>query len=263
MSAGVTAAMVCPAPRNVVSGAAVTFSTASSQGELAVLRDDGPLVFALGDRVLREDRAPTSRDGARHLLHEALAAARAGRGHVRLRSFVEGRVPGLVFCDGEADLRAALELFDEAGRLPHFVYNPDAPATSTESYAAEIAQRQVLAVVGPFDFASPETLLRAAGVLDRAGVRVAFRGGLPVSSRHAPRVSAALAVRYGMDPAAARRALTLHAAEVAGVADRSGAIAARKDADLVVFSADPLRLDARVLEVYARGVRQYSRAVNP
>ena len=130
LMAGITGAMVCPSPRNVVSGSAVTFSTAVTKGQIEVLRDDGPLVFALGDRVLRRDRAPTSRGGARHLLREALAAARAGQGHPRLKSFVEGRIPGLIFCDGEPDVRAAFEIFDEVGRLPHFVHNSDAPTRS-------------------------------------------------------------------------------------------------------------------------------------
>ncbi len=263
LMAGITGAMVCPSPGNVVSGSAVTFSTAVTKGQIEVLRDDGPLVFALGDRVLRRDRAPTSRGGARHLLREALAAARAGQGHPRLKSFVEGRIPGLIFCDKEPDVRAAFEIFDEVGRLPHCVHNSDAPTRSTVGYAAAAAKRKVLTVIGPFDFTSEEPLLRTGGILDQAGVKVAFSGGLPAASRHSARVTAALAVRYGMDPAAARRALTVHAAEVAGVADRTGAITARKDADLVVFSADPLRLDARVLEVYVRGVRHYSRAVKP
>jgi imidazolonepropionase-like amidohydrolase len=44
---------------------------------------------------------------------------------------------------------------------------------------------------------------------------------------------------------------------VAGVADRVGVLAEGKDADVVVFSGDPLRLDSRVLEVYLRGEREY------
>ncbi len=60
-----------------------------------------------------------------------------------------------------------------------------------------------------------------------------------------------------MDPAKARQAMTSTAAAVAGVADRVGAIRPGLDADIVVFSDDPLRLDARVLEVYIDGVRVY------
>jgi cytosine/adenosine deaminase-related metal-dependent hydrolase len=37
-----------------------------------------------------------------------------------------------------------------------------------------------------------------------------------------------------------------------------GAIEAGHDADLVVFSGDPLRLDSRVMEVYIKGERVYA-----
>ena len=58
-----------------------------------------------------------------------------------------------------------------------------------------------------------------------------------------------------MDPPAARRALTSAAAEVAGVSERVGSLEVGKDADIVVFSDDPLRLDARVEQVFIRGNR--------
>ena len=57
-------------------------------------------------------------------------AARAGQGAPPLKSFVEGRIPGLAFCATEPDLRAAFELFDEVGRVPHFVHNSRGPIGS-------------------------------------------------------------------------------------------------------------------------------------
>jgi imidazolonepropionase-like amidohydrolase len=257
LEAGITCAMVCPAPGNVVAGSAVTFRTETAAGRPDVLRDDGPLVFALGRSVLRSDREPTALGGARHLLLDALDAARGGRGHPRLESFVKGRTAGLVFCDAGPSVRSALEVFADLGRQPAFVYQSDTPLDDTRRFAREVARRKAAVVVGPLDFDSPERVLREGGLLESAGVKVAFRGGLPVSSRDSLRVTAALAVRHGMTPPAARRALTRVAAEVAGVADRVGAIAPGKAADLVIFSGDPLRLDARVLEVYVRGVRVY------
>ena len=63
-----------------------------------------------------------------------------------------------------------------------------------------------------------------------------------------------------MDPAKARRALTAVPAEVTGLTGRIGAIAPGNDADLIVFSGDPLRLDATVQEIYVKGVRVYTPA---
>ena len=92
---------------------------------------------------------------------------------------------------------------------------------------------------------------------------VVFAGGSPGQGYDSLRLSAALAVRYGMDPADARLAITSRAAELAGVGDRVGSLRPGYDADLVVFSDDPLRLDARILEVYVSGVRVFRESAMP
>jgi imidazolonepropionase-like amidohydrolase len=257
LEAGVTAAMVCPEPGNVLSGRAVVFRTAPIGERLDILRDDGPLTFALGASVLQREREPTSRSGARLLLKEALSRARAPEGDPLLRSFLDGKIPGIVFCQAPEDVRAAFETFTESGRVPDFAYTSSAPLGSTVDFARQAAAGGASVISGPFDFRAPEVAARAPGLLAKAGVPVAFRGALPAASRHSLRLTAAVAALHGMEPAAARRALTSCAAEVCGVPDRVGSIAAGKDADIVIFSGDPLRLDSRVLEVYVRGTRAY------
>ena len=51
------------------------------------------------------------------------------------------------------------------------------------------------------------------------------------------RVHAANAVAMGLDPEKVLRAITRDAAEILGVADRTGTIEVGKDADLVAFAA--------------------------
>ena len=67
------------------------------------------------------------------------------------------------------------------------------------------------------------------------------------------RLSAALAVRAGLDPKAALAALTEGAAQLAGVADRVGALEPGRDADFVLWSGDPLDLSSRLVAVYVDG----------
>ena len=55
--------------------------------------------------------------------------------------------------------------------------------------------------------------------------------------------------------------MTILPAIAAGVSDRVGSIYKGLDADFVVFSDDPLRLDAQVLEVYVSGVRVYDASI--
>jgi imidazolonepropionase-like amidohydrolase len=50
-------------------------------------------------------------------------------------------------------------------------------------------------------------------------------------------------------------ALTSEAARIAGVADRIGAIDRGMDADVVLWSGDPLDLGSRISAVYVDGAR--------
>ena len=91
-------------------------------------------------------------------------------------------------------------------------------------------------------------------VLRRAGVTVAIVTDHPVVPIQYLPLCAGLAVREGLTWEEARRAVTLTLAEICGIADRVGSITPGKDADLVLFSGDPLTLAAKPLMVFAGGV---------
>lgn len=253
LRAGITTVMIAPQPNNLVSGVAVVVKTAGAQNAAGrILRDGGPLMFALGSTVFMADRAPTSRIGALSMLRDAIAAAKGGRGPERLIDFVKGRLDGVVVCDEPMDVDAALRLFADLPSSLAIVHSGDA-----HDLAPSLASAGRAIVVGPYGFDTDSRTISAAGAFASAGVPVAFAGGYPVAPAAALRITASLAVRYGMDPAKARLGMTKVPADIAGVSDRVGAIAPGMDADMVVFSDDPLRLDARVLAVYISGVRVY------
>lgn len=250
LKSGVTAALVIPAGNNVIGGAAQAVRLTGGGG-VEWLREPGPLMFCVGQGVLESTREPTGMIGAVHLLREAFAAAKASKGSPRVSAFVKSSLDGLLTCDEEQEVIAAARVFGEAGRAPLLAWTP-----LEASAAIELVQPfPDPLILGPFTFDTPARVLRGAGVLQQAGRELAFAGVLPALPGSSARISAALAVRYGMDAAAARRALSVNAAKAAGVAERVGAIQPGKDADMVIYSCDPLRLDARVLEVYVKGVK--------
>ncbi len=251
--AGMTTVMVSPAPNNLVSGVAATVKTARNSGFSPVLRDAGPMLLALGPSVWSYDRAPTSRTGSLRMLADALDQAAAGRGPSRLQSLAAGKLHGLVVCAEAMDVSSALHLFGERKLSVAIAYNGD-----EYDLAEELAGLASAAVVGPYSFSMTPHHLATAGVLAESGISVAFSANLPENAPESLRVTAALAVRYGMDAAAARRAMTVNPALIAGVSNRVGSLHPGMDADLVIFSDDPLRLDARVLEVYVDGIRVYA-----
>jgi hypothetical protein len=251
LEAGVTTVMIAPDPNNIVSGTAVVLKTSGHESGIT-LREDGPLMLALGPTTWDYDREPTSRIGALAMLREGLAEAKAGKGHKRLQEFVAGTLDGFVFCGEPMDVSAALRTLAGYPARFNLIHNSD-----EDELASEIAGAGVGIVLGPYDFGMPPRMLSFAGVLASGNVPVAFAANMPAGSGEALRRSAALAVRYGMDATKARQAMTSTPAAMAGVGDRVGAIKPGLDADLVVFSGDPLRLDSRVLEVYVKGVRIY------
>lgn len=253
LRAGITTVMVAPEPGSLVSGVPVSFRTHAADGQLDILRDDGPLLFAFGAGAWRQDRPPTSRAGGVYELRKLLEQAGQGAGHPRVRAAVAQQLDSLIVCGTASDVRAARGVLGDVADRMTLVHTTDALDVS-----AELKGLARPVVVGPYSFASTRRVMMGAAALSRAGLEVVFSGGFPKGSPESLRITAALAVRHGLDPAAARRAMTTGPAQVAGVADRVGSLVPGRDADLVVFSHDPLRLDASVLEVYVKGVRVYA-----
>ena len=70
-------------------------------------------------------------------------------------------------------------------------------------------------------------------------------------------VSAALAVRGGMTPASALRALTLNNAKILELDHRIGSLEPGKDADFIVLSGDPLSVYTQVEQTFVEGQRVF------
>ena len=64
---------------------------------------------------------------------------------------------------------------------------------------------------------------------------------------------AGLAVKAGMDPFDALKAITINPAKHIGVEDRVGSLEVGKDADIVVSDGDPMVSDTHILAVYLDG----------
>jgi imidazolonepropionase-like amidohydrolase len=123
--------------------------------------------------------------------------------------------------------------------------------------AKDLALRKIPVLVGPSssyhmrEETSRGSLANAA-LLHKAGVKIAFQtgsfrnyGGLIEQAR--------TAAAHGLPLEAARRALTLSAAEIFGVGDAFGSLEKGKNADLVLFNGDPLQSPARAVLIIIGG----------
>lgn len=94
---------------------------------------------------------------------------------------------------------------------------------------------------------------RNAPVLEQAGALVGFHTDDGITDSRFFRRSGALAVRAGMSRAGALKGLTLAGAEMLDLQDRVGSLDVGKDADLVVFSGDPLSVYSMVEQTWVEG----------
>jgi imidazolonepropionase-like amidohydrolase len=274
---GITTVNVNPGSGNPIGGQAVALKTYGRVVDEMVLRNPSGVKAALGENPKRvygdQKKTPSTRLGVALVLRRAFAAARSYQARVDaadgkpvdtdlvseiLVKVLEGEIPWRQHCHRADDIATALRLADEFGYrlvLDH----------GTESYllADLLAERQVPVLYGPLIVSRSKVevrdrSLRAPGILDRAGVEVSIITDHPVVPIEYLITQAALAVREGMDRDAALRAVTINPARVLGVEDRVGSLSPGKDADVVLWSGDPLDLQSRVLRTWIDGVEVYT-----
>lgn len=253
LAGGITAAMIVPEPNNVVGGMTAIMRTGNERHPPEPLRKHAMMMFSFGSPALHSQRPPTSRGGAISLLRNAFARANDGHGHPRLAQVLDGTVQPIVRADSGEDVTAAIRFFETYGIGPAIAHT-----AHLLDVLDDVVQADVPVIVGPYSSRSDQPEFVAPGRLQKQGVELAFAGHMPIRDGATMRLSAALAVRAGMDAEAARRALTINPAKFLGIDAQVGSIAAGRDADLVLFSGDPLRPDARVLEVYRQGELMYA-----
>ena len=69
---------------------------------------------------------------------------------------------------------------------------------------------------------------------------------------------ATLAVKEGLDRDEALRSLTINPARILGLDDRVGSLTPGLDADVVIWSGDPLDIMSRALQVFLGGRQVYA-----
>jgi imidazolonepropionase-like amidohydrolase len=131
--------------------------------------------------------------------------------------------------------------------------------------ASLIAEADVPVAINVLDTpgGKEETLERRLdnpAILHAAGVRIALITDDPVQDSRLFLRTGGLAVRGGLAPEAALRAMTLTPAELMGVADRVGSLEVGKQADLVVLSGPPFSVWSQVEQTWVAGEVVFDRS---
>ncbi|MBL8863696.1 MAG: amidohydrolase family protein [Planctomycetes bacterium] len=239
-AAGITSILVTPDPAGITAGTSALVRTADG----SILRDPAHLSLVFSAEGLAGNRAPTSRSGALAMLDELFAGT---RGHVA--DAKAGRLPCLFEVRERDDVQRAVA-FARQRKLAGALHGA---ALSGE--LASAIRGSGLAVISPvLGVGTPRRVLDAVAQLAKEEVPFGFGLDAPWNHQDSLRLSAVLCLRAGLDRAAAWRALTANAARIAGAGDRVGRIERGLDADLVLWSGDPLDLASRAEVVFTRGV---------
>jgi imidazolonepropionase-like amidohydrolase len=265
--AGITASEVKPGSGNIIGGQCVVIKHAGLIIDRAALRSPSAIKAAMGENpknVYRiQKKSPSTRMAIAALFRESFikaesyverrsAAQRDGNPFERdlkleaLGLVLEKRIPMRIHAHRADDIMTALRLRDEFGfdmSVEH--------CTEGHKIAEELARRGVPAVVGPSMSGRYKVELRdktfeTPAILAAAGVKVAITTDHPVVPIHQLVTAAILAIKHGLSSDLALKAITLHAAEILGVAERIGSLEAGKDADVVIWSGHPFDLLSQV-----------------
>jgi imidazolonepropionase-like amidohydrolase len=209
---------------------------------------------------------PSTRMGTAAVIRTALTRAREYLAHPpettdldleAIALVLRGEIPWRQHVHRADDIATALRIADEFGYrlvIDH--------GTEAAPFASELAERGIPVILGPLIVGRSKNelrnrSLRTAGILAAAGVTIAIATDHPVVPVQFLPYQAALAVRDGLDPTVALEALTINPAEILGVADRIGSLEPGKDADLCIWSGDPLDVMQRVEVAFVHGREVY------
>jgi imidazolonepropionase-like amidohydrolase len=278
LSGGVTSVVIKPGSGNPIGGQTIGVKTWGRSILDMVFAEHVSVKSALGENPKRvygeKKQTPSTRLGVAAILREAFTKARnyqAKREHtvgegkpfeVDLTNETLAKVlDGELYWDQHVhradDMVTAIRLADEFGYK--LVINH---GTEGHLIADLLAERDVPVILGPlFTTKSKVELrhrsLRAPGILARAGVKIAITTDHPVVPINFLVYQAALAVKDGLDPETALKALTQHPAQMLGLDDRVGTLAPGLDADVVLWSGDPLDVMNRATRVFIGGREVY------
>lgn len=275
LSAGITSVVTGPGSANPVSGELIAVKTAGKRIDDMLIRRVG-MKFALGENpktVYNEKEAtPVTRMATAALIREALFKAKKYEKDLKaskedseidppefdmkceaLLPLLRGEVRAHFHCHRADDIFTAIRISKEF-ELDYVLVH----ATEGHLAAEILGDEKARAIVGPIicDRSKPEMKRLStanAMLLNKNGVKIAICTDHPVIPVQYLPMSAAVAVKAGLPEDEAFKAMTVYAAEIAGISDRVGSIEKGKDADMVLFDKNPLEIMSRAKMVMVDG----------
>ncbi len=267
IAAGITGVMVGPGSANPVGGQFAFIKTYGRCVDDMIVLAPAAIKIAFGENPMNcyglNGNMPSSRMGIASIIREELFGAReyfsqdqTGNKDFTLECYkelFEKKIPLKAHAHRTDDIFTAIRIakeFDLELTIDH--------CTEGHLIAQEIAQSGYPAIVGP-SLASRNkdevsfSDFKTAGILHKAGVRIAITTDHPVSRIQYLPLCAGIAAKEGLGETAALRAITIDAARICRVDNRLGSLKVGKDADIVVIDGNPLEIKSQVKATVING----------
>lgn len=264
IEAGITSVMTGPGSANVVGGQFVFVKTQGRCVDNMMIKNPAAMKAAFGENPKTaygdQGKYPSTRMGTAALLRYALFQAvlykeKRDKGELREKDFeMESWIPVL---NKEIPLKAHAHRADDILTAIRIAKEFDVDMTidhGTESHLVveEIKKSGFPVIVGP-DLSSRSKLeiqnmnFKTNKVLSGAGILFAITTDHPVSMiQHLP-LCAGLAVKHGLPMEEGLKAITINPAKICRVEERVGSLKVGKDADIAIFSGNPMEVFTKTL----------------
>ncbi len=267
VAGGVTAVYTGPGSANIIGGTGMVIKLRGRTADEMIVPGTEAMKMALGENPKRvygegQKKIPSTRMGNAAVLRTALVdaqnyqqkieraeaeAEKEGKPvklpdrnlkHEALVRVLKREIKARIHAHRADDILTAINIAEEFG-LDYIIEH----CTEGHKIPDVLAAKKVRATIGPLLMGPSkheiwDTTLENPGILAKAGVKVAIQTDTSSATKWLP-LQVGLAIRHGMTEEDAFKAVTINAAEIAGVADRMGSLQAGKDADVVVWNGHP------------------------
>lgn len=281
IEAGITSVMVGPGSSNVVGGQFLFMKTHGRVIDNMKILEPAAMKIAFGENPKNSykdlNKPPSSRMTIAAMLREELFNAEQYRkkkikaediGEEIEEDFkfeswmpvLERKIPLKAHVHRADDILTAIRIAKEFNlrlTLDH--------CSEGHLIADEIKESGFPAIVGPdmtcrnkIEIANAD--FKTAGILSHKGVKVAITTDHPVSLIQYLPICAGLAAKAGLGIEEALKAITINAAVICGVGDRIGSLEIGKDADISIFTGNPMEVFTHTVYTIINGEIVYNRS---
>ncbi|MEF9960731.1 MAG: amidohydrolase [Niameybacter sp.] len=280
---GITSVMTGPGSANVVGGQFVFMKTSGQSIDEMIVKEPAAMKIAFGENPKRvynsKGKMPSTRMATASLLREALThatqyKAKKEKAFTKSEDFavdfkqeawlpvLNKEIPLKAHAHRSDDILTAIRIgkeFDVLMTLDH--------CSEGHFIADYIASSKYPVIIGPTltrrsKIEVQNKTFETPGILHQAGTLVALTTDHPVIPVQYLSKCAGLAAKAGLGIEEGLKAITINAAIICDVADRVGSLEVGKDADIAIFTGNPMEIFTDTLYTIIDGTIVYKNRAN-